>query len=288
VKPQQQSRWRPTSRQVLWAVVPLALVFIIVICGFLFGWEWTGFTGRTLWDWLKLLLAVAIPAVLAFYGQRISRLQYLGQQEAEEKRAQDEALQAYLDKMTALLVDKELGKPADNEDKLNEDAVRTIAWARTKTVLRRLDGNRKGAVVRFLREARLIEKGRPVIRSLRGAELVGAILERSVLEDTALDEVDLREAILDEANLTGADLCGANLTCANLTDAILVGADLYRARLTGAYLDRANLKDAQGVTQEQVAQAKSLEGATMPNGQKYEDWLKSKGSGEDGENGGPS
>jgi hypothetical protein len=27
-------------------------------------------------------------------------------------------------------------------------------------------------------------------------------------------------------------------------------------------------------------------GATMPNGQKYEYWLKSKDSGEDGENGG--
>jgi len=27
--------------------------------------------------------------------------------------------------------------------------------------------------------------------------------------------------------------------------------------------------------------------ATMPNGQKYEEWLKSKGSGEDGKNGGP-
>jgi len=25
----------------------------------------------------------------------------------------------------------------------------------------------------------------------------------------------------------------------------------------------------------------------MPNGQTYEDWLKSKGGGEDGENGGP-
>jgi hypothetical protein len=34
--------------------------------------------------------------------------------------------------------------------------------------------------------------------------------------------------------------------------------------------------------------AHSLEGATMPNGQKYEDWLKSKGGGEEGENGSPS
>ena len=33
-------------------------------------------------------------------------------------------------------------------------------------------------------------------------------------------------------------------------------------------------------------QAASLEGAIMPNGQKYEDWLKSKGRGEDGENSG--
>jgi hypothetical protein len=29
--------------------------------------------------------------------------------------------------------------------------------------------------------------------------------------------------------------------------------------------------------------ARSLKGATMPNGQKYEEWLKSKGHGEDSE-----
>jgi hypothetical protein len=39
------------------------------------------------------------------------------------------------------------------------------------------------------------------------------------------------------------------------------------------------------VVEELEQQAKSLEGATMPNGQRYEDdWLKSKGSGEDEEN----
>jgi hypothetical protein len=42
------------------------------------------------------------------------------------------------------------------------------------------------------------------------------------------------------------------------------------------------------LTDEQIAAAYSLEGATMPNGQNYEDWLKSKGSGEDGENSGSS
>jgi hypothetical protein len=33
---------------------------------------------------------------------------------------------------------------------------------------------------------------------------------------------------------------------------------------------------------------RKYEEATMPNGQKYEAWLESKGSGEDGDNGGPS
>ena len=39
-----------------------------------------------------------------------------------------------------------------------------------------------------------------------------------------------------------------------------------------AILNYANLTDAK-VTQEQLATCKSLNYATMPNGQKYEDWL---------------
>jgi len=43
------------------------------------------------------------------------------------------------------------------------------------------------------------------------------------------------------------------------------------------------------VSREQLEQALSLDGAIMPNGQKYEDWLKDKeGCGEDGDDGGPS
>jgi len=46
------------------------------------------------------------------------------------------------------------------------------------------------------------------------------------------------------------------------------------------------LRGAEGFTNEEIEQeASSLEGATMPNGQKYEDWLKSR-RGED--NNGPS
>ena len=66
---------------------------------------------------------------------------------------------------------------------------------------------------------------------------------------------------------------------ANLIAADRVVLTLHGADLSGATLSWATL------TAEQVAGAKSLKGATMPNDQKYEDWLKS--SRENGENSGP-
>ena len=59
---------------------------------------------------------------------------------------------------------------------------------------------------------------------------------------------------------------------ANLANAILIGADLKCA----------SLSEAVGLTEEQIAAAESLEGATMPNGQKYKDWLKSCEEGDSG------
>lgn len=73
-----------------------------------------------------------------------------------------------------------------------------------------------------------------------------------------LRDADLREAQLIETNLSGADLRGA----IDLRDADLRGANLSYARdISGEQLEK---------------QAKTLEGATMPNEQKYEDWLKDR------------
>jgi hypothetical protein len=47
--------------------------------------------------------------------------------------------------------------------------------------------------------------------------------------------------------------------------------------LKSAILEEAALSNVEGVTKEELAQQpRSLEGATMPNGQKYEDWLKDR------------
>jgi|SRR5215212_9131572 len=103
-------------------------------------------------------------------------------------------------------------------------------------------------------------------------------------------------AVLTGAMLSGAELRGANLRGTDLRHAKLRGSDLTEADLgvaeetkKAADLTGADLSDAKGITNEELKQhTPSLEGATMPNGQKYEDWLKDKeGSREDRENSGP-
>ena len=77
-------------------------------------------------------------------------------------------------------------------------------------------------------------------------------------------KVELLGANLSEADLSDVNLSGANLFRADLRGANLMEAVLGKADLRGAYLIGAK------VTNEQIAQAKSLEGATMPDGTKHE------------------
>jgi mannose-6-phosphate isomerase-like protein (cupin superfamily) len=133
---------------------------------------------------------------------------------------------------------------------------------------------------------------------LVNANLIGSDLSGADLSDALLDNADLvadlAHADLSGASLIGADLSDANLFSADLSDANLIGADLSRAvldnaNLSNAVLDNANLGGADGITNEELAQqAVSLEGADMPNGQKYEDWLKSEPRKEDGKTEGSS
>src|SRR5215217_1755018 len=278
-----------------------------------------GFRGMTVRDWLQMLI---VPLVLVGIGflfdtQQDARQRAMeeqqrlveerraeAQQEVEEQRAQDTALQAYLDQMSLLMLEKDLHDSEAGSD------VRTLARARTLTVLRRLDGTRKGSVVQFLAESDLIVKDSSVL-DLTGADLREVILSGTELSGldfnpppydgpaqlfgTNLSDADLSHAILGATDLHNARLIRADLSNANLGEAYLRGADLSGADLSNALLqdtllydprfpeDAADLSgvdlsdaylEGAKVTEEQLEQASSLEGATMPNGQKYEDWIK--------------
>jgi uncharacterized protein YjbI with pentapeptide repeats len=226
-------------------------------------WQWTDFGEKKLWDWLQLLSALAIPIVLAGAGFWFSAQQDSRQQAIEDQRAQDVALQAYFDQMGALMLEENLRHSERDSEP------RTLARARTVTVLGRLDPERKRSAVQFLYESSLIDEADPVVDlsnadlssvdlrlkdlinadlhevDLREADLSGADLSGANLTDAILRDADLRNAeIEDGTSLGNADLSDADLSGATLTDANLTYATLERADLSGAYLRDADLSGA--------------------------------------------
>jgi len=230
---------RPIKWQTVWTVL-IAVFWVAVVVGVIGGYFFhlnTGFpeNGR-LWDWMQLLSAPVFVSALPFIftGQRhqaddkaAAPTAQSGQPDkaelqVEEDRKHEAALEAYQDYMLGLLLDKNLSGSQPGSD------VREVARARTLTTLRRVGTNRKGEVLRFLREAGLIYRGKAI--------------------------VDLREADLRSADLSNIKLSGSDLSGTDLSNADLSGADLNNVLLNGANLKGANLRGA-SYTQEQLSRA---------------------------------
>jgi uncharacterized protein YjbI with pentapeptide repeats len=231
--------WRRIIRKhwVVAITVALMALFALIICvGYALRWGWTGFLNKTLWDWFNLLGVLAIPAVVGF-----GAVWYTGQQgkvsDRENKDNQREtALQAYIDKMSELLLDKNL-----SESRLG-DTVRDIARARTLTLLHRLDDGRKRSVVQFLYENNLIKNEKHIV-DLAEADLSSADLGWAYLPNANLSYADLRDANICLSNLIEANLSGADLSNAKLWEAKLRNANLSRTNLSNADLKKADLSD---------------------------------------------
>jgi uncharacterized protein YjbI with pentapeptide repeats len=271
------------DNRLTWALAALALTGLVITTslGYWQRWAWTEF----LWRWLELLI---IPLVLALGALWFNNQTRKSEQAIAQDRAREDALQRYLDRISELVLDKNLlGSKRD-------DAVQATARARTLTVLRSLDGNRKGDVVRFLYEAELIGKSVgesdeisliETIVDLRTADLSSANLfaarlggvdllltnlsnanlSGTELRDANLGDTDLGGANLSGANLSNATLGGANLSAANLRYANLSDANLSGANLSGADLRDTNLAETRNWINQQLARAFSLVGATMPD-----------------------
>jgi uncharacterized protein YjbI with pentapeptide repeats len=238
---------------------------LVAFGGYEFNWEWTGFNHpyRTLWDWLNLLGVIATPAVVAFgvawfttRQTQASEARNKQQHETEFQIATDNqravTLQAYIDKISELLLKENLGKPtADGELNPEYEKVRNIARVRTITVLTQLDARRVGYVFAFLREAGLMSAtSDDNVVSLRDADLHTVNWSHAELNGVNLSGANLRQANLRQVNFSRNPFDSddpsseADLSKADLTEADLSGATLNKVDLSGATLNKANLSHA--------------------------------------------
>jgi uncharacterized protein YjbI with pentapeptide repeats len=269
---QQAKKERRTRRRVAWKALRAGLkhiflsraarVGLVLLLGLGIGWwliwvgynkEWSGWKAKNLWDWMQLLI---VPLSLAVIAYLFRREESKTSQDIAAEHYQQKLLQDYFDRISQLIVDKHLDESPDPRN-------RAIARVVTLSVLRRSDALRRGEILKFLKEASLIQQGSAII-DLHGADfsgaalqrvnlektdLSGAILENCGLEGATLREARLLDAILDHADLDGADLQGAELNRAilndtRLADALLSGCKLIKAELNRVVLDDADLSGA--------------------------------------------
>lgn len=261
-----------TDLQTRWRVVITiaALAIVVTILGI---WSianktdlapaWTGFApseedkdGKTLWDWLEILIipvALATGALIINWTQKKTELDVAEktrqlEREIAADRQHQATLEAYYDRMTDLLLNHKLREFSETDSE-----ERSIARARTLAVLRSLDGVRKAQLFQFLVESHLFDQPEPIV-VLVGADLSNTDLGGMDLPHTNFSYVDLTNADLSNTNLTdtnlnGAKLASTNLTGTNLTEAYLRStnlktANLYRTIFVGADLSEANLEFA--------------------------------------------
>ena len=237
--------WWKQIKQHLVTILVVAIILVIAVALIIVGYrfDWTGFngnnkSGKTLWDWLQLLGVLAIPIVVGIGTAFFTRQQAKTSEANVENQQQEELLRTYFDKISELVLNSELS---------TNHNIESIVRARTLAALHILNATRKGIVLQFLHDLKLLQhvKRYLFLLDLSNTQLIRINLHKADLYKANLREADLREADLGEADLRGADLRGTDLR----------GTDLSAADLSGAT-----------VSIDQLLEAKSLQDAIMPDG----------------------
>ena len=200
-----RARWQKAKRPLAVIGLIVALVMVIVLIFVEIRLYGTGFAGKTLWDWLPLLIqllgALAIPVVIWLGTAFFTRQQARTSEANTENQQQEELLRTYFDKISELLLDKELSTNPN---------MQSIVRARTLAALRMLNTERKAIILRFLHDSSIGGHSN-LLQHVKG------FLYSLDLSNTDLSSIDLFEANLYRANLRGASITPEQLEKATNT-----------------------------------------------------------------------
>jgi hypothetical protein len=219
------------------------------------------FPGKGLWDYLDVFMVPVLifgcGFVLDRRGKNREEVQKKEGERIRQEESRDRALQAYFDRLSVLLLDRQVLSLVESAKRLGDNyedpfvvVARDVISARTLAILRLFskDKENRNTVLRFLVETGILQR---LSVSLRSANLSGVYFGHVYLPGVDLCNADLSEADFGGAYLAGAWLRGACLRGADLratlcnailNSADLTGADFSGADLTGADLSGANLR----------------------------------------------
>jgi uncharacterized protein YjbI with pentapeptide repeats len=202
--------------------------------------SWTGFGKydeenlgprfKTLWDWLDLLIIPIAVGVCAWIFKEAEKDK---SNKSEIERNQNETLDSFIKIMTELIINNNLANAKSTLE------TRIIARTRINLAFSNLSGSRKGQILQFLFESRLIDQTPQI--NLNGANLKNAILDGIVLSNAEIRGVYFNNATITESNLNGANFISSDFTNANLSKSLMQNTNLSYTNLTNGKMNNMNL-----------------------------------------------
>lgn len=266
-----------TVRRILIVTALMSLVIFAWIIWQTYQANNLGFSGKTLWDWLELLVVPTSLGFGAYWLDHQARLREAHAEELQKKQhinrlilqmaspKNEFALEA-LRQLTALtslqdgvLRNCNLSGADLNDADLRNANLEGADLSRTRLINATLSGANLENAILFRATLNGTDFGKANLSyidfkmrdlsltkrvNLEGSNLSYANLTKSDLSITTLNNVNFSWAILEKTDLKDARLLWANFESANLTGANLAKANLREANLKLAILKDANLSDA--------------------------------------------
>lgn len=210
-----------------WKII-ITVIILLIICWMvvlkIMGYVWakfTGFDGKSLWDFADLLL---VPFSLAFFAIVIERRN----RKADRENALDQQIEVefknYIDEISTLIFENGLKAIGASED------VRVAAQVKTDIIIPKLDNRRSIIVYQFLMKTGLICSGQwqdlPLIAVL-GVNLAGINCYRANLKGAILTKANFENAFLMDCDFSGALLIGAKFDNATIINSNFEHTFLY-------------------------------------------------------------
>lgn len=210
---------------------------------------------KKLWDWLDLLI---IPLSVAIIGWIYKEYEKSKDEKKDFENKQNETLDSYFRVISDLIIKSNL-----LDINLNKES-KIIARTRTIVAIEILNDERKGQVLQFLYESKLINNN---IIELLGANFKSSEVSGIVLKDTTIKGVyfcdskfirsyldrsvftacdftnsDFSDSSMQNTNLSYTKLINCKLINIDLTTVDFEGADLTNADLTNSIILESQLK----------------------------------------------
>lgn len=268
------------------------IVLIIFLIVGIWSFNWIEFFGKSLWDWLELLV---VPASLAFLFWTLENREDKVSREISIDQFRENLLNEYFNTMGRLENQGYFNlTQADENSGIKPQPSENIGWFRTVSITQHLDPKRKRLVLEFLYYSNLLfHHGYHI--NLLGSNFSNGDYERIFLNSTNLCEVNFENSNFYKAHLDNALFRASNLKNTDFRQSTLIGADFSGADLSGAKFDDAfipntnfsNLTDLTNVSfnnasiqrcnffnslldENQLKNAKSLAGTLLPDGSLYD------------------